>query len=462
MSTAKIMIIDSLGDCSLTAAKTFMPEGYSLQATASAEQARELMSACRPDLIVADCQLAPDPRLWVEMAQELGLTAQVIAVTGRPDFEKAMEWMADGVFSVLTRPLDENILSRRAREALESCQVYREVSESARAAEVSSGDWQGLTHSLAEFYYGLSGRIDGPDLKNYLLQSVKKLTGAKRVELRLVDDLTASSCHLGEYGLEERPIIIPEQFSNDVCTLNAEESRHRGYELSFKGRHLGELYLHFNYGQESRIRHRETMLELISACAAALDSAGRYHRAVSLASKDPLTGLYNRRIFEEVLKREFSKARRHDFNLSLLCLDLDHFKLVNDRFGHQFGDLVLKAVGGVLTEMARGGDLPARLGGEEFAILLPHTNQRQALSLGERIKALMAESRFDFASSDFSQTVSQGIAGLEHFMVKSPEDMLYWADQAMYLAKREGRDTIRMAGDLPMTPVMRDGAYAFQ
>jgi diguanylate cyclase (GGDEF)-like protein len=205
------------------------------------------------------------------------------------------------------------------------------------------------------------------------------------------------------------------------------------------------------------------MMEVVSAVSAALGSVAKYKKAVDLAARDGLTGLYNRRIFNDVLQREFSQAQRHNYPLSLLSLDLDHFKSVNDNFGHQTGDLVLRAVAEVIAKVARSTDLPARIGGEEFAIILPHTSQIQAGHLAGRLRHILTESDFNLSGTVFRQTVSQGVAGLEHFLVKTPEDMVYWADQALYLAKREGRDTIRLATDLPMTPVLKkDGPYAFQ
>ncbi len=453
MSTARILIIDGQGDCTLTAARTLMPEGYSVQATSCPQKAEELMASERPDLILADCMIESRPMVWVEKASELGLTAQVIAVTEEPDFEKAMAWTASGLFSVLARPLDDRIFRQRSLEALESCRTFKELLASPEP---------GLSRALADFYYGLAGRIDGPELKSYLIESIKKLTGATGVELCLIDEPAASP-----YQLDNRALVDP-QISNQPAGYDnqdrgpADFNRRQGYELASRGRHLGELYLHFGPHDRLRPGHRKIMLEILSASASALDSSSRYQRAVSLASRDPLTNLYNRRVFEEGLKKEFTKAKRHDFNLTLICLDLDNFKKANDDYGHQFGDLAVYAVGGLLSDMARGGDLPARLGGEEFAILLPHTTEEQALILGERIRTLLSGGKFDFYPPQFHQTISQGVAGLEHFMVKSPEDMIYWANQALYLAKREGRDTIRTASDLPMTPVMKDGAYAFQ
>ncbi|MDR0881768.1 MAG: GGDEF domain-containing protein [Candidatus Adiutrix sp.] len=299
--------------------------------------------------------------------------------------------------------------------------------------------------SLADFYRGLAGRLESRELKGYIADSVKNMTGARQVELRLADELT-------------------DELTDEKSGAGQPNRDRLDYQLASEGHHLGEIYLYFEGSAEPNPADREIILEIMAAAAAALGAAAKYQKAVNLASLDGLTGLYNHRIFDEVFRREFAKAKRHQHGLALLSLDLDHFKVVNDSYGHQFGDLVLKSVADILTQVARATDLAARLGGEEFALLLPHTSQEQALVVATRVKSMLDHKYFDPGNGAvFHQTVSQGVAGVEHFMVKSPEDMLYLADQALYLAKREGRDAIRSVADVaPLKPAMKDGLYVFQ
>ncbi len=463
MSTTTVLIIDDFGDCSLCAAKVLMPEGLGILAAGTWEKGRQLLAQNRPDLVVADCRVTADPLVWVEEAHRLNLPAQVIAVADEPDFDRSMDWVAGGVFNVLTRPLDPIRLQRLALAALENRETFKMIVGPEEI--VLDQPLDEASSEFAEFYQGLAGRLDLLDLKNYLMTGVKNLTGARRVELCLVDGLTDASYCLETHtfighpsrsdpGRDLPPAPVSGQ-STGKCRL--------GFELSAHGKPLGEMYLYFENRNDLKVRDRETMMEVVSTVSAALGSVARYKKAMDLASRDSLTGLYNRRIFNEVLQREFQQAQRHKYPLSLLSLDLDHFKSVNDNFGHQTGDLVLRAVAEVIAKVARSTDLPARVGGEEFAIILPHTSQIQAGYLADRLRHILAESDFNLSGTVFRQTVSQGVAGLEHFLVKTPEDMIYWADQALYLAKREGRDTIRLATDLPMTPVLKkDGPYAFQ
>lgn len=167
-------------------------------------------------------------------------------------------------------------------------------------------------------------------------------------------------------------------------------------------------------------------------------------RYQKLASTDPLTGAVNRRKFNEQAQTEIDRLERHYHPMSLLMLDLDHFKNVNDTFGHAAGDEVLKAFCQVCYDNARKTDIVARLGGEEFAILLPDASLRQAHQLAERV--CQATRELEIKLPDIEQTikvtVSIGIAAWSIEKFNSIDDMLEIADQALYKAKHTGRDKV--------------------
>ncbi|MFH1034674.1 MAG: GGDEF domain-containing protein [Pseudomonadota bacterium] len=160
-----------------------------------------------------------------------------------------------------------------------------------------------------------------------------------------------------------------------------------------------------------------------------------------LALKDHLTSTYNYMHFRQLARRELNLARRHDRPLGLLFLDLDHFKSVNDTWGHEAGDLALKAVAAVLSSRIRRTDILGRVGGEEFALVLPETDLRQSLRLAEDLRRGIASSPVDYDSRQIELTVSIGVTA------RLAEDgdletMLRRADQAMYRAKQQGRNRI--------------------
>jgi two-component system, cell cycle response regulator len=170
-----------------------------------------------------------------------------------------------------------------------------------------------------------------------------------------------------------------------------------------------------------------------------------------LSMLDGLTLLHNHRSFQERLREEFRAAQRYDDALSLILVDLDHFKNVNDTWGHLTGDDVLRRVARVLQQSVRETDIVARYGGEEFAVLLPRTPLTGAITVAERIWKELGALR---AGSDgrLRVTASLGISCFPHRGVFSPEQLLLTADEALYRAKREGRNRICLHPAMPLLP----------
>jgi len=171
-------------------------------------------------------------------------------------------------------------------------------------------------------------------------------------------------------------------------------------------------------------------------------------KIAEMAIRDGLTGLFNRRYFLETLKREVTRAIRYDNGLILCMMDLDHFKKVNDTYGHPAGDMVLRTISETLQECFRGADIPCRYGGEEFAVILCNTDPEGALAACERFRNLVAGHQFDYNGMEFQITVSIGIASFRDVLNQSPVELITASDQALYQAKKEGRNRIREAYEL--------------
>jgi len=161
-----------------------------------------------------------------------------------------------------------------------------------------------------------------------------------------------------------------------------------------------------------------------------------------LANQDGLTGLPNRRSFFSRLEIEFHRSRRFGDSLSLLMLDIDHFKRFNDNHGHQVGDEALRMVGAALAEGIRSYDCAGRYGGEEFICFLPETKPAAALVVAERLRQCVSAARMTVAGSDGvpGMTVSIGIATWPDCPAERPDDLVAAADRALYQAKAEGRN----------------------
>ena len=160
-----------------------------------------------------------------------------------------------------------------------------------------------------------------------------------------------------------------------------------------------------------------------------------------LSLTDSLTGLSNRRHFEEAGRIEFSRAERHRHALAVIIIDLDHFKLVNDTYGHAAGDAVLAAAAGACRRLLRISDIAARIGGEEFCLLLPETDSRGAGVLAERLRTSIAGLQFGTVTPPLTMTASFGISE------RAPagdtfETLVARSDKALYRAKSDGRNRV--------------------
>jgi diguanylate cyclase (GGDEF)-like protein len=175
-----------------------------------------------------------------------------------------------------------------------------------------------------------------------------------------------------------------------------------------------------------------------------LRNALLYRAATQSALRDPLTGTGNRIAMDQTLAREIDMAKRHGQPLSLLMLDIDHFKHVNDSHGHAAGDEVLKTVAESIKDQLRNVDMVFRFGGEEFLILLSNTSREAAAMIGERLRYAAQVQDCYTAGTRIELTVSLGCSTL--LPGESTESLLRRADNALYVAKREGRNRLAMAG----------------
>jgi diguanylate cyclase (GGDEF)-like protein len=176
-------------------------------------------------------------------------------------------------------------------------------------------------------------------------------------------------------------------------------------------------------------------------------------RLQTLSTTDGLTGIPNRRALDDRLEIEVARTNRYGIPIALVMLDLDHFKPLNDRYGHQVGDLVLRKVGGLLDSEKRIGDFVARYGGEEFVAVLPHADAAAAVAWAERVRTRLDAMVFEVGAEGITVTASFGVA-VARPGHESREALLEAADHALYEAKSAGRDRVMEAQRTP-EPVRR-------
>jgi two-component system cell cycle response regulator len=176
-----------------------------------------------------------------------------------------------------------------------------------------------------------------------------------------------------------------------------------------------------------------------------IQKALEHARTRRLASTDGLTEVYNHRTFQERLTQEIARANRYSRPLSVLMIDVDHFKVYNDTYGHPQGDIVLQDLARLLQEMSRTSDTVARYGGEEFAIILPETDSVSAQKIGQRLREKVEQHAFAGKERMPGGTMTISIGVATHAPAGSKDALLQAADAALYAAKREGRNRVCVA-----------------
>lgn len=240
----------------------------------------------------------------------------------------------------------------------------------------------------------------------------------------------------------EEQLVDPDPFVERVKELYAslDEEEH-GVRIKMKDGRILERYSRGLHGPEGKYWGRIWFYRDVTELQRMTDEL--IHRSLT----DSLTGIANRRALFEALKKEYVRAQRYAYPLSVLMLDLDHFKQVNDRFGHATGDAVLREFVEILRPEIRDSDYFVRMGGEEFSILLPECSLTSARQLAERLCQTVAAHTFDSPEGNFSVTVSIGVATITEIDV-TPDLLLKRADQCLYAAKSEGRNRVRPRCDV--------------
>jgi two-component system, cell cycle response regulator len=202
---------------------------------------------------------------------------------------------------------------------------------------------------------------------------------------------------------------------------------------------LGSITIYSEFNFVSHFSN-ELLSGMMESFATALKNSVDYERMKELSMRDALTGLFNRRVLEEMLELEGRK--RNSAPVSLLVIDLDNFKSINDTYGHPAGDLVLQTVARVLRESTRGSDIVSRSGGEEFSAMLPAVSPSGAMEIGERIRSNLARTELTYNGKCIRVTASIGVAHRSSNNPCSMKQLVSNADQALYEAKQMGKNRV--------------------
>jgi diguanylate cyclase (GGDEF)-like protein len=204
----------------------------------------------------------------------------------------------------------------------------------------------------------------------------------------------------------------------------------------------------------ARLRAGRRILALQGALISARDAL-RFQ-----ATHDPLTGLWNRLASVEALSRELSRSQRQKESISVIMADLDHFKSVNDNYGHLSGDVVLRGTASRIASSVRAYDTVGRYGGEEFILVLPESDLAQALHQAKRIRDVFEKKPFDLPEGRVPVTLSLGVASLAVNEAVEPDGLVWAADQALYRAKHRGRNRVEAANEAEIMKCLSPSAGA--
>src|SRR3954463_1541649 len=251
---------------------------------------------------------------------------------------------------------------------------------------------------------------------------------------------------IGAWVMARGQEVVTNDLAHDTRVTDSTVGSVIAFPLSCRGRRIGALIALDRAASEREPRLSASMLRavrvLLEPAAVALDNALLLKRAEALSVTDDLTHLYNSRYLNQVLRREAKRAARSGRPRSLLFIDLDGFKAVNDTHGHLYGSRALVEAAAVIRSSARETDVVARFGGDEFALVLPDTGGEGAYAVGERIRERIAAHRFLVSDGlDIHLTASVGVATLPD-VAASAEELVQAADKAMYQVKETGKNGI--------------------
>lgn len=279
------------------------------------------------------------------------------------------------------------------------------------------------------------------------LHSVVDL-GNDDVFLKRHQDISIDDCLCGLAARTGQMVVTDDAFGDPLHTIESPGLQNHGHvivPLKVAQKVIGVMYLYLPTGVEIDETLRHLLTTMGNQLAISIDNAMLYEETKKLSLHDPLTGLANRHLMNIELDKEFARAKRTGGPLSLIILDIDHFKIFNDNYGHLKGDELLVNLASILSKAVREVDLAARYGGEEFLLILSDTDVESARKIAERIR-MAVESETFLPTSGFQQvniTVSLGIS-LYDSTVASTDELVSMADKALFSAKRKGRNRVEV------------------
>jgi len=456
-SLPEILLVDDVEENLEVLANLLSTDAWDLAFATSGEEALAQLANHRADLILLDINMPGLDGYGVcKRLKADARTAQipVIFLTGRTALEDLTRGFAVGAVDYITKPFQREELLARVQTHLELYQARSTI-----AAQNRDLQHQLTTlEALNAFALVLQQAATETALLDSIGQHLPPLCGADSGQIRFMGARQAGDAAVVAWGDGRFPGAIgpmpgcqsllprttPTPIGVPACSSTLDGTTCVCLPLYHQQELLGVLRLRFAGSRfDQALAH--TTADLIAMALYNCRLREELHRQ---SIHDALTGLYNRRFLDDQLHRELRRAERDNAPVSVLILDLDHFKGINDHFGHPTGDAVLVALARLLGENIRSEDIACRSGGEEFVVVLPRTPATTARERAETLRRAVAALAVGHPPHRLDHvTVSIGVAGFPHH-ASGADELLRIADQALYRAKRGGRNRVVMANEI--------------
>jgi diguanylate cyclase len=393
-----------------TSAKTMKALLTAMETVGSAKQIKDLHSQIKEVL------MKESPRSVAVLEQEVSsLKGEIMSQSGK---EKELTGELEGMKSLVALSL------REVESMSDQDEKLRDLFEETR----TKLDGLSTLEDLDDF----SRQLKNLFFQKTLIQGVieQERDELKNIILIMAGTLTSFLDIGGEFGSNLDSYAKQLQVVKDIHEIQMVRDLLLKETLSLKG-HTARMIKEV-YQANQRVESANQKIEKLKQ---------QMEKIKQKVSIDPLTKVDNRRAFDAKIKQEFASFKRYGSKGSMIMIDIDHFKMVNDTYGHRTGDGVLRVVAGIIKKEIRDIDSLARYGGEEFAVILPHTVLSPALEVAERLRAKVEESRFSYKGKQFSVTISLGVGEIQED--DTLETFIQRVDAALYVAKNAGRNQVK-------------------
>ncbi len=472
-AAAKIIVADDDQALLDTVGWILRDKGYDVVAVNDGEEIESVLDRESPDLLMLDIMMPKVDGLQVlerVKSQERWLDLPVLMLSSMPPEDGTVKSLGLGASDFIPKPF-------RVRELLARIEAHLRVSRQLRDARQEARNRNELVEILnevtdtlkpEEIYSILARRVGRaldidkcsivraePDSEVGIVVATFDNPMLRNLEIQL-----SRYPEIRKALSTDRPVLVADVKTDPLYAEVRDDWEKQGYVVPTRsaialpfylnGKPAGVFFLRTTDETppltDADLRFAETV---ITAAVASIEKGYEIESVVSdrerfqfLANTDALTECLNRRAMIEKLRDELDRASRYNHGLSLLMIDLDHFKEINDSMGHLVGDAVLREMGELLREQARSVDVVARYGGEEFVIVLPDTNLEGGIIFAERLRERVEGYKFSEGDQNVNVTVSVGVADMAEGSEVTVDGILKRADEALYRAKADGRNTV--------------------